>query len=126
MTLSCHQMSKEERRGLAKVSSDIFSKILSYFNVYWPAFFKIKMSRHVTRKGGSPCQCHKMTHGEGRESKIGQTKCQVLFECSLCELTSMKEFIYEFIRSVLLYCKFNSDSVPQLSYISNDKCNHLA
>jgi len=32
---------------------------------------KCKLSRH-TQGGGSPSQCHQMTHGGGEGSKIGQ------------------------------------------------------
>jgi len=56
--------------GLAKVSRDIFSKILSYIHVFWTAFLKEKgyflENQNVTSHGGGPCQCHQMTHGGGR------------------------------------------------------------
>jgi len=35
-------MTQGRGKGLAKVSRDIFSKILSYSHVFWPAFLKEK------------------------------------------------------------------------------------
>jgi len=67
--------------GLAKVSRDSFSKILSYIHLFLTAFLKEKSyffgksKCHVTPVGGGPCQCHQMTHGAGASGggvKIGQ------------------------------------------------------
>ncbi len=63
-------------RGLGNVSCDIFSKILNFINVFWPAFLKEKSyffwkTNCHTRGGGGSCQCHQMAHGGGG-SKIRQ------------------------------------------------------
>jgi hypothetical protein len=78
-------------RGLAKVSRDIFSKILSHFEpffVFWPVFFEgkrlvlKKAKYHATRGWGrGPRQCHQMTHGGG--GLKWAKKCHVLFEWPL-------------------------------------------
>jgi hypothetical protein len=70
--------------GLAKVSRDSFSKILSYIHLFLTAFLKEKSyffgksKCHVTG-GGGPCQCHQMTHGGG-----GGSKFSVLFIGTIC------------------------------------------
>ena len=73
----CHRMTQGGGRGLANVSRDIFSKILNYNNVFWPAFLKENATflenQIVTSqrggRGGGPCKCHQMTHGGGRGRK---------------------------------------------------------
>jgi hypothetical protein len=65
----CHRMT-QGGWGSAKVSRDIFFKILSYIHVHWTGYLKKKgyfffgkSKCQVTR--GGPCQYYQMTHGGG-------------------------------------------------------------
>ncbi len=93
----CHQMPHKGEGGLAKVSCDIFSKILSHIFVFWPAFSKGKASffenQNVTSHrglGGSASVSPNDTLGSGG-SKIGHKSVTYYLNDSLTNITNFRD-----------------------------------
>jgi len=80
------------RKGLTKVSDDIFPKFWTIFlNICLLfenkrlVFFIGKSKCHVTTRGEGHVSVTKWHRGEGR-SKLSQIKCHLLFECLTTQL----------------------------------------